>query len=314
MGSRQGMPYQLQPGEPVSNELRRCAREQLDHAIDELSARIDEDPVEAVHDARKALKKARSLLRLSRGTMAPKQRRQENAALRGAGRSLSSARDAEVMLEATDELADRFAGRVPHASFEAIRRHLEAQRDPARRRLLESGLTAQVATELQAASSRIDDWSLRREGWKALEPGLLRTYTRGQDGLRRARSHPTVENLHDWRKRTKDLWYDLRLLKPFAPGLVGGAAKEADQLSKLLGDDHDLAVLHEALGRGAGELKVDVDAVLDLIEHRREQLQSEAVTIGQRLYAEKPKAFVARLHRYWKASGAERPNALTPGR
>src|SRR5581483_4636329 len=107
---------------------------------------------------------------------------------------------------------------------------------------------------------RIDDWTLHASGWKALEPGLERSYARGRAALAKARRHPTVENLHDWRKRSKDLWYHLRLLKPLSPGIVGGAVKDADKLSKLLGDDHDLAVLHDALERGAGELKVDVDA------------------------------------------------------
>jgi CHAD domain-containing protein len=300
------MAYRLHPDEPVPDGLRRCAREQLDGAIEELTNRVADDPVEAVHEARKSLKKARSLLRLGRGTLAPGERRRENDSLRSAGRRLSAARDAEVMLQATDELAERFAGRVPRATFDAIRRHLVAERDPARRRVLESGLTTQVAEDLKAVRSRVDDWTLRQDGWKALEPGLQRSYARGRAALDRARSHPTAENLHDWRKRTKDLWYHLRLLKALAPGIVGGAAKDADKLSKLLGDDHDLAALHTTLENGAGDLKVDVDAVLDLVDHRREQLQAEAVLLGQRLYAERPKVFVARMHVYWKAS---RPRA-----
>ena len=301
------MPYRLQPDESVPDELRRCAREQLDRAIEELSTGIRDDPVEAVHEARKALKKTRSLLRLGRGVLERDQRRRENAALRRAGRELSSARDAEVMLDAADDLADRFVGRVPQPTFDAIRRHLVAERDPARRRLLESGLTAQVADELKAVRSRIDDWTMDRSGWKALEPGLGRSYARGRVGLERARTNPTVENLHEWRKRTKDLWYHLRLLKPVAPGIVGGAAKDADKLSKLLGDDHDLAVLRGTLERGADDLKVDVDAVLELIDHRRGQLQAEAIGLGQRMYAERPKAFLARTRSYWKAS---RPQAV----
>ena len=308
MGNDELMAYRLEPGEAVPDGLRRAAREQLDQAVDELSTRVSDDPVEAVHEARKSLKKARSLLRLGRGTLDPAERRRENAALRDAGRRLSAARDAEVMLEATDELAERFAGRVPQATFDAIRRHLVAERDPGRRRLLESGLTGQVAEELKAVRSRVESWSLHRDGWKALEPGLQRSYSRGRAALRHAQSRPTVENLHDWRKRTKDLWYQLRLLKSFAPGIVGGAVKDADKLSKLLGDDHDLAVLHEELERGAGDLKVDVDAVLALIDHRREELQAEAVPLGQQLYAERPKDFVARMHRYWQAS---RPEAVS---
>jgi len=304
------MAYQLRTDERVMEGLRRCAREQLDRAIEELTTRVNDDPVDAVHEARKALKKARSLLRLSRGTFDPSDRRRENAALRHAGRALSSARDAEVVLDAVDELADRFAGRVPQSTFTAIRRHLEAERDPARRRLFESGLTGQVAGELKAVRSRIDDWSLRHGGWRALEPGLERSYARGRDALERARRRPTVENLHEWRKRTKDLWYHLRMLKPAAPGIVGGAVKEADRLSKLLGDDHDLAVLRECVERSAGALAVDLDAVYELIDHRREQLQAEAYLAGERLYAEPPKQFIRRLHRYWKAARAPGPVSL----
>ena len=96
-----------------------------------------------------------------------------------------------------------------------------------------------------------------------------------------ARREPTVENLHQWRKRTKDLWYHLRMLKPMAPAIVGGHADEADELSDLLGDDHDLAILRETLRRRRrASLAVDIDAVIELIDHRREQLQAEALLVG----------------------------------
>ena len=91
------------------------------------------------------------------------------------------------------------------------------------------------------------------------------------------------------------------MLKPASPGIIGGAANEADELSTLLGDDHDLAVLRESL-ESAAQLAVHLDAVLELIDRRREQLQAQALRIGERLYAESPTVFVHRMHRYWKAS------------
>ncbi len=294
------MAYKLQAVETVQDGLRRCAREQLDRAIDELTTRVEDDPVEAVHDARKALKKARSLLRLCRGALGGDERRRENAALRRAGRALSSARDAEAKLQAVDDLSRRFAGRVPQSTFSTMRRHLEADRNPARRRLLESGLTDQVSDELRLVRRRIDAWPLENGGWQALAPGLLRSYRCGREAMQLAHREPTVENLHEWRKRTKDLWYHLRMLKPMAPGIVGGHADEADELSDLLGDDHDLAILRKDLERSAGELAIDLDAVLELIDHRHAELLAEALDVGQRLYAEPCKAFHRRLHDYWK--------------
>ena len=155
-----------------------------------------------------------------------------------------------------------------------------------------------MADELRAVRARIDDWPLRRGGWPALEPGLDRSYRRGRRAFDRVRSKPTAESLHEWRKRSKDLWYHLRLLKPASPGILGGHADEAHGLSDLLGDDHDLAILREKLRGATGGPAVDVDAVIELIDHRREQLQTDAMQAGERVYAEKPKAFRRRLHRY----------------
>jgi len=38
-----------------------------------------------------------------------------------------------------------------------------------------------------------------------------------------------------------------------------------------------------------------------LIEHRNAQLRAEAFALGERLYAERPKPFGKRMHRYWRA-------------
>ena len=45
----------------------------------------------------------------------------------------------------------------------------------------------------------------------------------------------------------------------------------------------------------------DLDAVVRLIDHRRDQLQTEAFYLGGRVYAETPKAFIRRMHRSWTA-------------
>src|ERR1700729_1894147 len=101
------MAYRFEADEGVREAIVRCAREQLDDAVGELSEGIGEDPVRAVHSARKAVKKERSLLRLARGALPPKQRRRENSALRQAARGLSGAREADVMVETVAQLSDR---------------------------------------------------------------------------------------------------------------------------------------------------------------------------------------------------------------
>ncbi len=295
------MPYRLENGEAVEDGFRRCAREQLDTAIGKLTEGVEEDPVEAVHSARKALKKDRSLLRLGRAALESGQRRTEADAFRDVARRLGGMRDSDVMIEALDDLAERFAGQQPKRTFTAIRRFLIAQRDAERQQLVQSGVINDAVGDLQSARLRIDDWRLRSGGWSAIEDGLLRTYRRGERAFHAAQAEPTSENLHDWRKRAKDLWYQLRVLRPLAWHSIGGQVDDAHRLSDLLGDDHDLAVLRATLLASGGEIKADVEPVIALIDHRREQLKIEAFFLGERLYAERPKAFRRRMRRYWSA-------------
>lgn len=300
------MPYQLGNGETAEAVLRRCAREQLDRAITELTDGVKSDPVTAVHNARKALKKERSLLRLGRGALRPSERRATNAALRDAGRRLSAARDAEVMIEAVGDLSERYAGQLPKPTFDAIRTHLDERATASRESL---SATGEVAEQLKSLHSQVESWRVRRDGWPAIADGLERSYTRGRRAYHRAQRKPTTENLHEWRKRAKDLWYHARLLEPVSPGTMHGYAREAHQLSDLLGDDHDLALLNESLRADGASVPADLDSVLSLIDHRRAQLQAEAMGVGARLYAEKPKAFTRRVGAYWKVWHSRSPDA-----
>jgi CHAD domain-containing protein len=298
------MAYRFEADEAVQEAIIRCAREQLDHAVGELSDGVGDDPVDAVHSARKAIKKERSLLRLARGAISPQQRRHENQALRQAARSLSGVRDADVMIETVTDLSDRFAGQLPESTFGEIAEQLKRTRETPRGQAAVSALHTDAVQELSAVRRRIDDWQLTDGGWSAIERGLVRSYRQGRKAFARAQGAPSLEDLHSWRKRVKDLWYHERLLAPVCGPAVRGHAKEAHQLADLLGDDHDLGVLRETLTHNQDGPAVDLDAVIGLIDHRRAELQTEAVHIGERVYAEKPKAFRRRMRRCWSAGRA----------
>jgi len=292
------MSYKLRPEEPLSVELRRCAREQLDTALDELRDGIGEDLARGVHSARKAIKKERSLLRLARGAMSAKQRQRENAALRDTARLLSGRRDADVMLATVAQLSDRFAGQLPASTFEAIREQLERSNGA------EAGgpsVDPRAVHALCELHARVEEWELGKEGWNAVGTGLTRAYRQGRQAFRQARATRSAEDLHAWRKRVKDLWYQERLLTPACGPTVAGHAKDAHGLADLLGDDHDLAVLRETLTAPTLAAPVDVDAVIELVDHRRAELQAEAIQVGKRIYAEKTKAFRRRVRRSWRA-------------
>ncbi|MGZ5376195.1 MAG: CHAD domain-containing protein, partial [Solirubrobacterales bacterium] len=114
--------------------------------------------------------------------------------------------------------------------------------------------------------------------------------------FRAARKHSSNENFHELRKRTKDLWHAAEILTPAAPKAMKGLADSTHQLSSLLGEDHDLAVLSEHAARHPDRVADKHEAaLLDTLTHRRRRdVQREAIELASRIFARKPKK-VARL-------------------
>ena len=211
------------------------------------------------------------------------------------------------MVLTVETLADRFGGQVPASTISSVRDALRQSSASQQAGAAITALAGAAVEELAELRAQVASWDLREDGWAVIKDGLKLTYSRGRTTLRDARADPSTERLHAWRKRVKDHWYHLRLLATVCGPIVGGAAQEADSLSELLGEDHDLGVLSETLAGGSvGLSAADVDSLLPLIDDRREELQAEAWPIGRRLYNEKQGAFESRLRRLWQAGQMKR--------
>ena len=291
--------YRLKPDEPAADGIRRIAAGRARKALKKLAEVDDEQGAEAIHGARKDLTKLRAVLRLVRPALGKKLYRAQNAAYRDAGRLLSDTRDAEVKVATLDDLEERFGAEFPEGVAEPWRRDLERERYAA---TTETGgeleqRVAEARSLIEAGAAEIPDWPLADDGFDLVAAGLLKAYGDGRDDLARVRKKPTDDAVHEWRKRAKDLWYHLRILRELWPEVLGTSADEAHALADLLGDHHDLTVLGEDL---AGRDTIDPEAIRTLIERRQEELLGRAIGLGERLYAEKSKAFGKRLRRYWK--------------
>jgi CHAD domain-containing protein len=133
---------------------------------------------------------------------------------------------------------------------------------------------------------------------------LLRIYRRGRKAARAAVKDPSTENLHELRKRAKDLWYAARILRPVAPKRMRALGRDAHRLSDLIGEDHDLSVLEQHATRHRSQLANDAafTALEGLSARRRRQLQSQALRRARRRYRTKP----TKLARRWRAASPER--------
>ena len=302
-----GRAYHLTRTEDAAEGIRRVIIGRLDDAVEQLRERVADDPVTAVHEARKDLKKARSAIRLARGAVGRKRYRAANRGLRDAARELSGTRDADVRSETLRRLRETFSDELSAATATAIEAEIEAAgRAAPGGSIAAADLTdvaARAAAEIERIRAAVAGWKLSAGGWKLVGPGLERGYRRGRLEFRRVLDGPTPEAIHVWRKRAKDLWYHLRLVRRSWPKVLDATIAEAHELTDLLGDHHDLTALRDHLrSRAAGSTDADRDAeIMELIERRQEQLAEQAIPLGERLYAEKPSAFAARIARYWRA-------------
>ena len=294
--------YRLLAGEPVGAGVRRILAAQVDDAISQLRGEAGTEPAEAIHEARKGVKKIRSALRLVRDEIGDDVWRRENEHYRDVARKLSSFRDAEILVQALDGLGERF-GPTARERVEGLREQLEEENTSSHDDGSVERAMAGAAAELAAGRSRIDALPLDGDGWELVAPGFHRSYRRGRKRLRAVEEEASVTNLHELRKRVKDLWYQLRLIQDADKHMLGNLADQAHDLSDHLGDDHDLALLREeAQRRREGFASPSHQRhLLEEIDRRRGELQFAAISLGERIYAEKPKRFTKRLKKRWEA-------------
>lgn len=300
-----GMGYRFShEDEGVQAGFRRIAVEQLARAVSSLE---DGDALHAgVHDARKRVKKLRGLLRLVQPGF--KAYRQENACLRDAARTLSGLRDHAAMIETLDQLTARYPRRIDGRRIGPLRRELEARRDVAAEAEDLADRIEAFRDVLRQTRDRAEGWELKASGWAALGPGLALTYGRGRAAMAVAQETGIDEDFHDFRKRVKDHGYQVRLLAPVWPVLMDPYAALLEDLGEVLGDQHNLVAFAPIVA--ASEMKTEArEALADLVTEERHRLETRALIIGARVFAEKPAAMARRLGAWW-AAWEEDPTAI----
>lgn len=298
------MSLALKRDEDIPHGVRRIVSARIESALKSLTGDGIAVSDSAVHEARKRFREIRGILRLVRGELGPKLYRRENRTFRDLARPLAAVRDATVLVDALDHLVEHFEGRVQPDSLARVRRALLDRGRAVRAQVIEQGrAVSDITPRLEAAHVRVKDWPIHRRGWKAIGGGLRRVYARGRRAMEDVRAKRSNESLHEWRKRTKDLRYELELLQSIWPGTIAPLVKQAHRLADLLGDDHDLVVLQAVAGDpAAGASPVDRALLETLVAERRGALQREAIALGAKVYDERPRDFARRLRGYWKVT------------
>lgn len=290
------MSFHLKRRERLARGIRRIAAEQLDGVRRDLRrARLEE----SIHEVRKRTKRVRAVLRLVRTAIKPAIFDRENTSFRDIGHRFAALRDADVLVETVGKLQPE-TGRA--VSFEHVLTRLRHHRQRVRREFFsDPEILKAMGDVVDEARSRIDDWTRRTISEAVLEKGLRRSYRRARDTFEAARLSSEDQRWHDWRKRTKDLYHHLQLIEPVWSPVIGAAAEKLKDLSHVLGEDHDLAIVRQQLADVVPEADVAVERrrIRALVDRRRRKLHAEARKAGQALLDEKPRAFAERFEACW---------------
>jgi CHAD domain-containing protein len=172
---------------------------------------------------------------------------------------------------------------------------------------------------LRSEKERVAGWKIPDDGFDALADGIRQAYRRGRKLAAQAcdhadhadhadhpdhPDHPDDEVLHAWRRRAKDLRYQVASLAAIRPRKMARLEKRLHRLTDLLGEDHDLAALRQSLG-GRRNRPGPLRPVLRFLDRRRRELEREACSIGDAIYASSARKFVAGLRADWEAWRAQ---------
>jgi hypothetical protein len=104
---------------------------------------------------------------------------------------------------------------------------------------------------------------------------------------------------HEWRRRVKEHWYQVRLFEARHPA-ARARARSLKTLESTLGEDHNLALFGQILLRHSDRLggARTTSLVIGCIQKRQRALRRRALASGHRLFASKPKTFEATVQRW----------------
>ena len=283
------MGFRLKLREPLPDGLKRVFREQIHSALQLCRHPVRQRGV-TVHEVRKHLKKLRAAMRLTVGEVGKNRRAREDRCMREIGRLVSDLRDAHVRLQTLIQLRD-------HASqqFPRIEELLSMERESFSAAF--AGWQKQAIPKLERAGERLLKWPLAEITWKQICGVVAKTYRRGQNRLAKALKKRDPESFHVWRMSVKELWYQLRVLRPLNRVVLKEIASDAKTLGELLGRAHDFAFLLARLDKERGDqaLYDELTQLQKLIRKRGKRLHRDALELGRRFYAEPSKAFAKRI-------------------
>ncbi|PYI80926.1 MAG: hypothetical protein DMF05_04660 [Verrucomicrobia bacterium] len=288
------MAFRLKVREPLREGLKRVFCEEIDSALHMCQHPAKERGV-TVHEVRKHLKKLRAAIRLAIGAVGKNCHAEQDRCVRNIGRLVSDLRDAQVRLQTFIQLRDKAAKNSERQLFPLTGELLLLERESFSAAF--AGWQKEAIPQLENVKARLMAWTLDGLTWKQICNAVCKIYRRGQRALAKVIDDPEPEDFHAWRKRVKDVWYELRILQPLNRTVLEEMAHDAEVLGELLGSEHDLNFLWARLEKESADeaLADELVQLQKMITKRCKRLRRDVLELGRRFYAEPSKAFGKRI-------------------
>jgi CHAD domain-containing protein len=307
------MSYCLKPRRSVASEVKRIIDKQLSLAIDELRTIGDRRSDGRIHEARRHVKKVRAILRLVQPVLGDTCHG-VNRRLGTANRMLGPIADGGAVVDTIAQLGGKYRARPAQRTLHSLQAALVQRAERVDRRAELERVLPVVAGILRREQRRLTDWTLTARGFDAVGPGLEKSMRCARNAMKRSLRHPASDNYHVWRRRVKDLWFQVRLLEARCGGALIDDQRRLEALDGCLGESHNVVLLEEILITEALVPRQQAAGGLRLLRRYRAELRNRAASLGRAVFAEKPAHFVRRVKRLWHTPRAARKAGAKEGR
>jgi hypothetical protein len=293
------MAYSFKPTHTVSSDVHRILERQLIRAERCLETRPGRPDDRVVHEARRHVKKAIALLRL----VSPLRHPPAASALDRLARAsalLAPVADAQALVQSARALTRGARRQGRPADVRTVRQALNRRKRATDRKAELVRVYAKAIHLLRRERELLPMWSVRRQEFAAVRPGLLRTLTRARRAMARARRHPSNPHFHRLRRRIKDVWLQLRLISRRCGGAIRSECRAFETLDGLLGEHHNLVLLTAVLREEPCMPRAHTAAVIQTIRSRQVRIRRRSLTLAGRTLSESPHDFTRRVGRLWR--------------
>jgi len=252
------------------------------------AGKVDSNLHGAVHDYRKALRRARAVLSLVAGALPKSERRAVRRALQEARRAVSIARDHAVAPEVLSTLT------LDEISLEAVKAvfanaHASMPTSAEIKQVLAEG-AARAAAQVEALEAALP----AAIAWEVVADGVRDVYEAAAHARRAAKR--SKRQFHSWRRRSKELTYQLEVLAGYAGEHVAEIQHQIEAIADTQSPAVDLIMVRDFVRTyGQGIAPEAFDTLVHAIDTQLDDLMRDSRSAGREVFKVAPKKFIRRI-------------------